>query len=111
MPTLDISSSQTGSSVFDFEGDGSSEVLYDDEYLRVYGGKDGEVLFETASSSGTASLYPVAVDVDGDNNSDNSRLGNERICLAPAAVMPNRPSYRRPRRRGTDDYPILFVFH
>lgn len=92
VPTLDISSSQTGSSVFDFEGDGSSEVLYNDEcYLRVYGGKDGEVLFETASSSGTASLYPVAVDVDGDNNTELLVASDDKYQIA--GMTPGCPNY------------------
>lgn len=92
VPTLDISSSQTGSSVFDFEGDGSSEVLYNDEcYLRVYGGTDGEVLFETASSSGTASLYPVAVDVDGDNNTELLVASDDKYQIA--GITPGCPAY------------------
>ena len=38
--------SRTGSSVFDFEGDGSAEVLYNDEcFLRVYNGRDGTTVF------------------------------------------------------------------
>jgi len=93
VPTSDISSSQTGSSVFDFEGDGSSEVLYNDEcYLRVYGGKDGKVLFETASSSGTASLYPVAVDVDGDNNTELVVGSDDKYQLA--GMTPGCPTYK-----------------
>jgi len=69
--TADASSSRTGSSLFDFEGDGAAEILYNDEcFLRVYDGKSGNVLFETPSNSGTAALYPVAVDVDGDNNTE-----------------------------------------
>ena len=42
----DYSSNVTGSSVFDFEADGSSEVIYADEcFVRVYNGKTGEVSF------------------------------------------------------------------
>jgi hypothetical protein len=42
----DYSSSVTGSSVFDFEGDGRAEVIYGDEYyLRIYRGVDGSELF------------------------------------------------------------------
>ena len=69
--TQDISSSITGSSVFDFEGDGSAEVVYNDECtLRVYSGRDGTELFSRANSSRTAAEYPLVVDVDGDNNSE-----------------------------------------
>jgi hypothetical protein len=41
MATQDISSSYTGSSVFDFEGDGKAEVVYADEcFSRVYDGRE-----------------------------------------------------------------------
>ena len=55
----DNSSNVTGSSVFDFEGDGSAEVVYADELkLRVYRGSDGVVLWETARPSGTTYEMP-----------------------------------------------------
>ena len=70
-PTQDLSSSITGSSVFDFEGDGVAEVVYNDECtLRVYSGLDGTELFSRPNSSRTAAEYPLVVDVDGDNNSE-----------------------------------------
>lgn len=63
----DYSSSQTGSSIFDFNGDGASEAVYGDEcYLRVYDGRTGTVLFSAPASSGTGSELPVVADVDGD---------------------------------------------
>jgi hypothetical protein len=66
-PSQDWSSSTTGSSVFDFDGDGASEVVYGDEcYLRVYKGATGEVIFSAPASSGTGSELPVIADVDGD---------------------------------------------
>ena len=81
--TKDGSSQRTGSSVFDFDGDGSSEVVYNDEhFLRIYPGTepdcagggagcdgdmtDAEVLFQDINSSRTRSEYPVIADVDGD---------------------------------------------
>jgi hypothetical protein len=83
--TKDGSSNRTGSSVFDFDGDGRSEVIYGDEhYLRIYPGvepdceltppgpgcdqnmTDDEVLFIDITSSGTRVEYPVVADVDGD---------------------------------------------
>jgi len=72
-PTQDISSSITGSSVFDFQGDGVAEVIYNDEcFLHVYDGRDGRDLLTTPrpSSSRTALEYPVVVDVDRDGNSE-----------------------------------------
>ncbi|MBN4054457.1 VCBS repeat-containing protein [Nitrospira defluvii] len=67
----DFSSASTGSSVFDFDGDGSAEVVYGDErFLRVYHGEDGELLFEVPNTSGTTFELPVIVDVDNDNHAD-----------------------------------------
>jgi hypothetical protein len=83
--TKDVSSNRTGSSVFDFDGDGRSEVIYADEwYMRIYPGvepdcaldpvgpacdqnmTDAEILFIDITSSGTRVEYPVIADVDGD---------------------------------------------
>jgi len=72
-PTQDISSSVTGSSVFDFQGDGVSEVVYNDEcFLHVYDGNDGRELLSTPrpNSSRTGLEYPLVVDVDRDGNSE-----------------------------------------
>lgn len=72
-PTQDISSSATGSSVFDFQGDGVAEVIYNDEcFLHVYDGRDGrEVLSEPRPNSSRTGLeYPLVVDVDRDGNSE-----------------------------------------
>jgi hypothetical protein len=63
----DFSSSSTGSSVFDFNGDGNAEVVYGDEcFLRVYSGKTGEILFSAAAPTGTGMELPTIMDVDGD---------------------------------------------
>lgn len=70
-PTQDASSNATGSAVFDFEGDGSAEVVYGDEcYVRAYRGTDGEELFALPNPSGTQHEYPVTADVDGDGNTE-----------------------------------------
>lgn len=69
--TKDCSSAATGSSVFDFEGDGVAEVVYSDEhYLRVYKGTDGTVLFQTCNTTGTLFEYPLVADVDNDGHAD-----------------------------------------
>lgn len=67
-PTQDLSSGITGSAVFDFEGDGVSDVVYADETtLWVYAGHDGSVKLDLSEhSSGTRLEYPVIADVDGD---------------------------------------------
>lgn len=65
--TQDGSSNVTGSSVFDFEADGSAEVVYADEcFVRVYQGDTGEVLFSQYRSSCTWYENPIIADVDGD---------------------------------------------
>jgi hypothetical protein len=72
-PTQDVSSSVTGSSVFDFQGDGVAEVVYNDEcFLHVYDGRDGSAVLAMPypNSSRTALEYPAVVDVDRDGNSE-----------------------------------------
>jgi len=83
--TEDDSSRVTGSSVFDFDGDGRNEVIYNDEkFIRIYPGvepdcelnppgplcdgimDDTEVLFKDPNTSRTRTEYPVVADVDGD---------------------------------------------
>ncbi len=70
--TTDASSGRTGSSVFDFEGDGVAEVVYADEYnLWVYSGEDGSVkLQETNHTSWTWIEYATIADVDGDDQAE-----------------------------------------
>lgn len=68
----DQSSGFTGSAVFDFEGDGSAEVVYADENsVWVFDGANGEPkLEETRHSSATCSEYPAIADVDGDGHAE-----------------------------------------
>jgi hypothetical protein len=70
-PSQDHSSNVTGSSIFDFEGDGAADAVYADEcFLRVYDGATGVVKFSQARSSGTTYENPVVADVDGDFNTE-----------------------------------------
>lgn len=69
--TEDDSSYATGSSVFDFNGDGAAEVVYNDEcYFRIYNGVDGAIMFDPPSLSRTAVENPVVADVDNDGNAE-----------------------------------------
>ncbi len=69
--TEDDSSSVTGSSVFDFNGDGAAEVVYNDEcYFRIYDGTSAAVLFKQHSPSRTRIEHPVVADVDNDGNAE-----------------------------------------
>ncbi len=76
--TSDQSSNITGSSVFDFEGDGNTELIYaDEEFLRIYNGSDGTELFKTSVGSGTGLEIPIIVDVDNDNKSEIVVVSND----------------------------------
>lgn len=64
----------TGTSVFDFNGDGKYEIVYrDEEYLHIINGADGSVHRREPCRSRTSSEYPVVADVDGD--------GATEICV------------------------------
>ena len=77
-------SSRTGSSVFDFDGDGSAEVVYRDELrLRVYRGTDGTVLYETPMSSCTWLEYVLVADVDADGNAEMVAVANNNCSFGP----------------------------
>lgn len=69
--TQDDSSQVTGSSVFDFNGDGAAEVVYNDECrFRVYDGLSGDVWVREPSESRTRIEYPIVADVDNDGNAE-----------------------------------------
>ena len=73
----DLTSSVTGSTVFDFEGDGAAEVVYNDEcFLWVYDGKTGKVRFATPTTSFTATEASLVADVDGDGHAEMLMISN-----------------------------------
>ncbi|TDR22310.1 Ig-like domain-containing protein [Marinicella litoralis] len=70
-PIQDASSSMTGSSMFDFNGDGRVEITYADErYFRIYDALQGSVLYETPNRSHTSLEFPVIADVNLDGAAD-----------------------------------------
>src|SRR5262249_52880278 len=70
-PTQDASSGYTTSSAFDFDADGSVEIVYRDEcWLRIYDGKTGKTLSAYAITSVTQIEGPAIADVDGDGRAD-----------------------------------------
>jgi hypothetical protein len=80
----DHSSNITGSSVFDFPGAGTPEVVYADEcFARVYSGFDGTVLFSQYHSSCTWIENPIVADVTGDFHSEIIVPSN--LACAPTA--------------------------
>ncbi|MCH2108677.1 MAG: hypothetical protein MK135_05075 [Polyangiaceae bacterium] len=67
----DGTSRQTSATLFDFDGYGSTEVVYADEcYLRVYDGTEGTVLYSAYRNSGTWLEGPLVADVDRDDNTE-----------------------------------------
>ncbi|MEC8382467.1 MAG: FG-GAP-like repeat-containing protein [Myxococcota bacterium] len=70
--TQDASSGNTGSAVFDFEGDGIAEAIYPDETrVWAFNGPDGAVkLSSTSHSSNTWTEYAVIADIDNDNHAE-----------------------------------------
>lgn len=61
-------SQRTGSTLFDFNGDGINEVVYrDEDTLFVYAGPNGNTVFRFPCISGTRTEYPLVVDIDADS--------------------------------------------
>ncbi len=83
----DLSSSETGSTVFDFEGDGIAEVIYADEcFLWVFDGPTGAVRFSAPTTSFTGTEASVVADVDGD--------GHAEILLPSNGADPTNSGWR-----------------
>ena len=67
----DCSSRVTGSSVFDFDGDGNAEVIYNDEQrFRIFNGTTGAILVDIGNHSHTRLEMPIVADVDNDGNAE-----------------------------------------
>lgn len=83
--THDCSSAVTGSSVFDFNGDGKAEVIYSDEYhLWMYDGQTGTNLIpSTCNTTGTLWEYPLVADVDNDGEADIIVASNAYAVTCP----------------------------
>ncbi len=88
-PTRDWSSASTGATVFDFNGDGTDEVVYGDEdalYVWQITGSGSmrpwerftTVLEDTNHKSWTIHEYPLVADVDGDGKSELLVLNSPR---------------------------------
>ncbi len=83
-PSQDHSSNITGSSLFDFEGNGSVEAVYADEcFVRVYDGSSGRVLFSQWRSSCTWNENPIVADTDGDFAAELVVPSNESCGTSP----------------------------
>ena len=99
-PTRDLTSNVTGSAVFDFNGDGSAEVVYNDEcFLRFFRGDDGLELFRTPNPSMTLLEYPVIADVDVDGSAEVLVIANDllhRPGADPLIECPEWPEHFEP---------------
>lgn len=85
----DLSSNVTGSSVFDFDGDGRAEVVYGDEcFTRVYDGLTGKVVYSRYRTSCTWYENPVIADVDADFNAEIVSTSNTNCAVSCPAVDP-----------------------
>jgi len=87
-PSQDLSSNVTGSSVFDFEGDGRAEVVYADEcFTRVYDGTTGQVVYSRFRRSCTWYENPIVADVDADFNAEIVVPSNTNCPLTTCPVL------------------------
>ncbi|MGE0791145.1 MAG: FG-GAP repeat domain-containing protein [Sandaracinaceae bacterium] len=105
-PNHDFSSSVTGSTVFDFQGDGAAEVIYNDEcFLWVYDGETGAVRFATPTMSFTATEASLVADVDADGSAEIVMVSNG---ASPASWGCDRTTrgtdWTQPAAMGAADY-------
>jgi large repetitive protein len=87
-------SGYTGCTLFDFNGDGKSEIVYrDEQFLYIIDGTDGSIFSQQACISRTNREYPIVADVDAD--------GATELCVtcgfndADAWANFNNASYSR----------------
>lgn len=107
----DISSGITGCTLFDFNGDGKTEIVYRDERnLYIINGTDGAILSSQICSSLTSKDYPVVADVDADGSTelcvtcgfvdgDNS-IPNSHVRVFQSAAEPWVPARRLWNQHG-----------
>jgi hypothetical protein len=88
-PSQDSSSATTGSSIFDFEGDGQAEAVYADEcFVRAYDGKTGDVLYSAYRTSCTWYENAVVADPDKDSNTEVLVGSNANCSVSCPAIDP-----------------------
>lgn len=64
-------SGHTGCTLFDFNGDGKSEIVYrDEQFLYIINGTDGSVFNQQPCISRTNREYPIVSDVDADGSTE-----------------------------------------
>lgn len=84
----DASSYTTGSTVFDFDGDGRAEVLYGDEIsIRAFAGPQGAVVWSIPNNTGTTHEYPLVVDLDNDGHADMVTIANDYARMPNSTIL------------------------
>lgn len=81
-------SGYTGCSMFDFNGDGKTEIIYRDEgSLYIINGSNGSTYTSQPCVSRTARDYPIVADIDADGQSElcvtcgfNDQLSLDNFC-------------------------------
>ncbi len=105
-PIDDATSRFTGSAIFDLEGDGIAEVLYNDHAaLHVFDGPTGATRQAIPNSSATLLEYPVVADADNDGHADVLVAANGysfaccdagvRVFAGDVPLAPVRPLYNQ----------------
>jgi hypothetical protein len=96
MPNHDLSSSVTGSTVFDFEGAGHPSVIYADEcFLWVFDGATGAVRYAASHTSFTGTEASIVADVDG--------VGHASIVMITNSADPSNAGWKCMNAAGQPD--------
>jgi hypothetical protein len=107
-PADDTSSSSTGSAMFDFDGDGQYEVIYQDTCrARVFAGRDGTVLMDIPNISGTAANYPTVADLNADGRAEFITVSDSyyaRSGIVPCPMTTPRTDGVRVFRDANDNW-------
>lgn len=94
--TEDTSSQVTSSTVFDFNGDGASEVVYnDEERFMVLDGRTGRVVFQDYNPSQTRTEQAIVADADGDGRADIIFGANQCANFAGNTIPPDMVATQR----------------
>lgn len=89
-PIDDESSRTTGSAIFDLEGDGTAEILYNDHHrLHVFDAVTGALETSLANTTNTLLELPVVADADGDGRAEILMTANDyaRCCDVGLRVL------------------------
>lgn len=104
----DGSYASVSSTVFDFDGNGSAEVLFQDEcHIRILSGRTGETLWSAGNTSITAAEYPIVVDVDGNGRANlvvGANWTDASSCRDRGLPFDGPDEPLRPLRRGVRLY-------